>query len=392
MKAITQTIIVTIALSLLSAGLVPANNVSGEEIQSAAVELQAQKAQLEKNKADLAVALAQAQISQPAAPVLPTTPAPTVPPESSPSVAASSPSVAAVERNIYELTDTLSFGSQAGSGDMVLVIPSEQTRMEDLIAINEDMNVMSRIFETNLEQGRITTARSGIFVSRRDPFGTLLGGSRGEIQSMYLQGYGALFLLKVDFPLSPSSDVQEEEKEPKKEEQGDPVWQQMRREIYEPENVSRRHKTDRPEEKFDPEKVENLKTTLIKILKHATNIRSLKPDESVVLTVTGSGGSTGTKVITATRAGENQVLVQQRDSDGKMITKLIQGTAKELNDIGLSSPMILVIRAKRSEIDAFAKGELDFDKFRGRVQVLTYPLLGGALGSFSSPSQNIGLY
>jgi len=386
MKAITQTIIVTIALSLLSAGLVPANNVSGEEIQSAAVELQAQKTQLEKSQAEFAAALAQAQISQPAAPVLPTTPAPTVPPESS-------PSVAAVERNIYELTDTLSFGSQTGSGDMVLVIPSEQTRMEDLIAINEDMNVMSRIFETNLEQSRITTARSGFFGSRRDLLvGTYLAGGRGGIQSMYLQGYGALFLLKVDFPLSPSSDVQQDEKKPEKEEQGDPVWQQTRREMYEPENVNKRRKTERPEEKYDPEKVENLKTTLIKTLKHAANIQSLKPDESVILTVTGSGGSTSAKIIAATRAGENQVLVQQRDSDGKMITKLIQGTAKELNDIGLSSPTILVIRAKRSEIDAFAKGELDFDKFRGRVQVLTYPLLGGALGSFSSPSQNIGLY
>jgi hypothetical protein len=209
---------------------------------------------------------------------------------------------------------------------------------------------------------------------------------------MYLQGYGALFLLKVDFPLSPSSDIQQEEKEPTKEEQGDPVWRKTRSEIYEPENVGRRRKTERPEEKYDPEKVENLKTTLIKTLKHAANIRSLKPDESVVLTVTGIGGSAGAKIIAATRAGENQVLVQQRDSDGNTITKLIQGTGKELNDIGLSSPTILVIRAKRPEIDAFAKGELDFDKFRGRVQVLTYPLLSGALGSFNSPSQNIGLY
>lgn len=209
---------------------------------------------------------------------------------------------------------------------------------------------------------------------------------------MYLQGYGALFLLKADFPLSPSSDVQEEEKEPKKEEQGDSVWRQMRQEMYEPEKADRRHRTNRPEEKYDPEKVENLKTTLIKALKHATNIRNLKPDESVVLTVTGIGGSTSAKIIAVTRAGENQVLVQERDADGKMITKLIQGTGKELNDIGLSSPTILVIHVKRSEIDAFAKGELDFDKFRERVQVLTYPLLSGVVGSSISSSRNIGLY
>jgi hypothetical protein len=385
MKTLTQTIIVTVVLSFLATGVVSAKNVSDAEIQTTAVELQAQKAQLEQQKAEIAAVLAQASTSQPDVPV-----PPTIPTRTAPSPLTPLPPVAAVDQSIYELTNALSFGSQAGSGDMVLVIPSGQTSTEDLIAINEDMNVMSRIFETNLEQGRITTSRSGFFISRRDPFGTYLGGGRGGIQSMYLQGYGALFLLKVDFPLSPSSDVQQEEKEPKKEEQGDPVWRQTRREIYEPENVSRRHKTDRPEEKFDPEKVENLKTTLIKTLKHATNIRSLKPDESVILTVTGSGGSTGAKIIAATRAGENQVLVQERDADGKTITRLIQGT--ELNDIGLSSPAILVIRAKRSEIDAFAKGELDFDKFRARVQVLTCPLLSGADESYmSAPAHNIGI-
>jgi hypothetical protein len=199
--------------------------------------------------------------------------------------------------------------------------------------------------------------------------------------------------MKVDFPLTPPPDMQDDEKETIKAEKGDPVWQQMRREIYEPDKVDRRRRTDRPEEKYDPEKVENLKTTLIKALKHATNIRSLKPDESVVLTVTGIGGSTSAKIIAVTRAGENQVLVKERDTDGKMITRLIQGTGKELNDIGLSSPAILVIRAKRSEIDDFAKGNLDFDKFRERVQVLTCPLLSGAVGSIDSLSQqNIGLY
>jgi hypothetical protein len=282
-----------------------------------------------------------------------------------------------VNRNIQYLTNALSFGPQAGSGNMVLVIPSGQIKTEDLISINEDMNVMSRIFEKNLEQDRITTARGNFFGSRYDPFVTYLGGSRGDIQSMYLQGYGALFLLKVDFPLSPSPDVQQEQQETKKEEQGDPVWRQMRQEIYEPENVNRRRRTEKPEEKYDPEKVENLKTTLIKTLKHATNIRSLKPDESVILTVTGSGEVAGTKIIATTATGRNnqQVIVQQKDADGKMTTRILQGNT--LDEVGLSSPTVLVIRAKKSDIDAFAKGELDLDKFRTSVQMFSYPYLGG---------------
>jgi hypothetical protein len=383
MKTLTQTIFVTVALTLLTACVVTARNVSDEEIQAADVELQVQKAQLEQSKAEFAAALAQAQIVQPAAPVLPTTPMPATPTQ-----------VTEASDNIYTLTTQgLSYGLQSGSTGTVLVIPSGQTKTEDLLTINEDMSVMSRIFEKNIEQAQLTMARGSIFVSRQNTLSTFLGGGRGEIQSIYLQDYGALFLMKVDFPLTPPPDMQDDEKETIKAEKGDPVWQQMRREIYEPDKVDRRRRTDRPEEKYDPEKVENLKTTLIKALKHATNIRSLKPDESVVLTVTGIGGSTSAKIITTTRTGENQVLVQERDADGKTITRLIQGTGKELNDIGLSSPAILVIRAKRSEIDDFAKGNLDFDKFRERVQVLTCPLLSGAVGSIDSPSQqNIGLY
>ncbi|MFC1793891.1 hypothetical protein ACFL3Q_09925, partial [Planctomycetota bacterium] len=113
----------------------------------------------------------------------------------------------------------------------------------------------------------------------------------------------------------------------------------------------------------------------IKALKHAANIRSLKPDESVILTVTGSSKATGTTITSTMFSGGNQILLQERTTDGKMMTKVVTGSA--LDDIG-SSPAILVIRTKKSDIDAFAKGDLDFDQFRQRVQLLTCPLLGGA--------------
>ena len=364
MKALTQTIIVIVALSLLAAGVVPANNVSDEEIR-AAVELQVKKAEREQQKAEIAAALAQARTSKPAAPVLPSITSPASPTEPA-SV------VAAIDR-LLAVQDRLS--SRSGSTGTVLVIPSEQTRTEDLLTINEDMSVMSRIFEKNIEQARISTARGDIFVSRQDPFSMLMGTGRGGIQSMYLQGYGALFLMKVDFPLTPSPDVQDDEKKTQTAEEGDPVWQQIRREMYEPENVDRRRRTDRPEEKYDVEKVENLKTTLIKALKHAANIRSLKPDESVILTVAGSSEATGTIITSERIPGGNQVLITERVADGKTRTSIVQGIS--LDDIGLSSPSILVIRTKKSDIDQFAKGDLDFDQFRQRVQLLTCPYLGG---------------
>jgi hypothetical protein len=295
---------------------------------------------------------------------------PPAPAESAPAQAL--PTLPSVNNNIYSLTKSLSYGSRFDSTGTVLVIPSEQTRTEDLIKINEDMNVMSRIFEKNLEQDRITTVHSSIFVSRRDTFATLLGGSRGEIQSMYLQGYGALFLMKVDFPLSPPTDIQEEEQEPQKAEEGDQVWAQVKQEMYEPEKADRRRRTDRPEEKYDAEKVENLKTTLIKALKHAANIRVLKLDESLILSITGSGVSD--RIVSIQEiSGTNQTVVV-KESGGQKTTKVYVGLPE---DIESSSPTMLVIRAKKSDIDAFAKGGLDLNQFRQHVQILSYPLLSG---------------
>ena len=125
--------------------------------------------------------------------------------------------------------------------------------------------------------------------------------------------------------------------------------------------------------KYDAEKVEKLKTTLIESLKHAANIRILKPDESVILSITGSGISSGKIVSMVALPGTDQTLVVQEKGGGK-ITKVYTGGYPD--DLQLSSPTVLVIRAKKSDIVSFAKGGLNLDSFRQRIQILSYPLLG----------------
>lgn len=345
MKTLNRTIIAILALSLLVAGFASANNAPVPVTPSTA---------------------SPAPVPTPPTPVPPTVP--------------TSVSVSAVNDDMYGLALGLPYGSRSAGADSVLVIPTGQIGTEEIITINEDMSVMSRIFQKNLEQNRISMTYGSIFPSRRrNVILPLLGGGRGQIQSMYLQGYGALFMMKVDFPLSPSPDAQQEKEQTQKEPEGDSVWREMRREMYEPHKVERGRKTDQQGEKYDAEKVENLKTTLIKALKHASNIRSLKPDESVILMITGSGESTGAIITSARRLhGENQVIVQQKNADGKTVTRLVQGS--DLDNIGSATPSILVLRAKKSEIDTFAEDQVDFDRFRQVVQVLTYPLLSGATG------------
>ena len=365
MKTLTGTLTVIAALILLATVVAPAQNASSGQIRY--------DSDINSGEAGVAVVLAQPRTSRPVTP----SPAPTPPTPATPTPP-TLPTSVSVDLVSNDLVRSLSFRSRPGSAGMVLVIPSEKTSTEDLIKINEDMNVMSRIFGKNLEENRITTARGSMFFSRGDTYGTLLGSSRGGIQSMYLQGFGALFMLKVDFPLSPSPDVQQEEKETQKAERGDPVWQETRQEMFEPGKAVRNRRADRPESKYDAEKVENLKATLIKSLKHAANIRCLKQDESVILTITGGGESAGTKISAINVTGNNQVIVEEKSADGKSTMRIVNGT--ELDDIGMSSPAVLVIRTKKSDIDEFAKGDLDFDKFRQRIQLLTYPLLGTADG------------
>jgi hypothetical protein len=137
------------------------------------------------------------------------------------------------------------------------------------------------------------------------------------------------------------------------------VWEQTRQEIFEPMDVKGKRDYFHHEEEqgYDAEKVEELKDKLIKALKHAANMRNLKPEEWVILTVIG---------------GEGQPISVLRSIS--IVTKSANIVADSPLPIetGFSSPAVLTIRVKKSDAVAFSKGELDFDQFRQRVQIFTY--------------------
>jgi len=378
-KALTQTIIVFVAVNLTTAGFALAQNVTEEESQPASkeavvaekeIEIERKKAEIEakvaQKEAEIAVELQkqlegtkqleaakkqmQAQLRQLLAErkqleVIPSMPA--------------MPSIPNVNIPLW----------QHSGGGAVLVIPAAELKGEDLAAITEDMSVMSRIFENKLSQARLTTARGSLFVVL-DPFS---GHNSGTIEAIFLDDYGALFVMKVNVLLSPPPEAPEEKET--EEEDTDPLWTQMRQEIYAPEEADRRRRTDdRPEEKYDAEKVEEMKETLIKTLKHATNIRGLKPDQSVILTVIGDQSQYAT---TITRSYVFSGGSRGRSSSmGRSTGRRAPGT-----ETGSFLPTVLTICAKKSDIDAFAKGELSFDQFRERTRIFTSYAKVGKEGS-----------
>ena len=363
-KAFTQTIIVFVAINLITSGFALAQNAPDEasreealaarkqmeaaqkEAEVAQKQMEVAQKEMETKEKKLQAQLKQLLVAQKQAKIFPSFPADITIDKTVPRV------------RIQGLP------WQHSSGGAVLVIPAAQMKIENLAAITEDMTVMSRIFDTKLSQAHLTTGR-GSWVLGVDPLS--FGRDSRTTEAIYLEGYGALFLMKVNVLLSAPPETQQEKKT--EEEDTDPLWTQMRQEMYAPQDT-RRRRTDRPEEKYDAEKVEDLKETLIKTLKHAANIRALKPDESVILTVIGKAGQSATSAI------------ERLYEEGHSRHIITTTRAKT----GFSSPAVLTIRTKKSDIDAFANGTLSFDQFTQKILLLSYSYLGGNIGGGPSRS------
>jgi hypothetical protein len=266
------------------------------------------------------------------------------------------------------------YPTKSSYGEAVLVIPSTLMKPEELLAITEDMNIMARIFNKQLKNANLIQNRNydGYFYALKSGIdrGVLTNIFDGRdslaTETMYLEGFGALFLMKVGFPLIAPPKVEEKESE----DGTDKVWQQTKKEIYMPHLVKKSSVPTLSLQPYDPAKVEKLKKTLISALKHASNIRALKQDQWVILTVTGS---------VTNELG--MVFLDGQNIEVKLDENGLATTASPL-------PAVLTICVKKSDIDAFAKGELDFENFRQRTKIFTTFAKFGSEGLAAEPKMD----
>ncbi len=192
--------------------------------------------------------------------------------------------IAEYEAEYLQLVEALRGRGRPGRGTAPpLVIPSGKTDPADLAAIVEDLAVMSRLLGKALERDLPKDYRQPPTPGSRIIFYPDYERIRPQQgpQPVYLQGYGALFVTSIKFPLvSPPTQKHEEDKE-----EADSAWERARREVYGPPELPRPSGPAGPT--YDAEKVEALKRTLLAALKHASNMRGLKPDESVAIAVLG---------------------------------------------------------------------------------------------------------
>jgi hypothetical protein len=281
-------------------------------------------------------------------------------------------------------------------GRKVLVIPDSEVKPEELDAITQDLLVMSHILD---ERFREPSTIKGMFTD----FGDFFGRDSRKTEAIYIQGYGTLFLMEVNFTFTPPPKSQEQEDEETAEDV-DPTWQRAKQKIFSPRGLGGGSDFV-SKEKYSAEKIDQLKTELIRTLKHAANIRNLKPDEWVILTVIGQGRQAGefyedyyrspaprTRTPRDRRSsrGEAKVGAYGGSMTGGMSMSMggmmggmagggygIGGYGGGMGGggyggMGFPSVTILTIRAKKTDVDDYAKGEFDFDEFGQKVQIFTY--------------------
>jgi hypothetical protein len=251
---------------------------------------------------------------------------------------------------------------------------------------------MSHIFDEKFKE---PSTIKGMFTD----FGDFFGRDSCETEAIYIQGYGTLFLMEVNFTFTPPPKSQEQEDEETAEDV-DPTWQRARQQIFSPKGLRSEFVS---EEKYSAEKIDQLKTELIRTLKHAANIRNLKPDEWVILTVIGQGRQPGefhedyyrSAAPRSNYSSSYSTSSQSSSSEGGgYAASRSSGVAGgyggmggfgggvygggggfgggSYGEMGPPSATVLTIRAKKSDVDDFAKGELDFEQFQQKVQIFMY--------------------
>lgn len=226
----------------------------------------------------------------------------------------------------------------AGGAPRTLVLPGAELKTEEADRLGEDLGVMSRILEKSIGKGpnRAEHGWSGVFLG---------GGPSPGPDAMYLDGFGALFLLRVDFPLvAPAKG-----KSAKEPAAADRTWEETRRELREGGTGEVRIwdtfavKT-LPE--FDDGRVKELRDALVGAFKHASNLAGVKADENVAVTVFGPlAVNDDQPLMTSNRRGRVEVI----DGNGK-------------------AGSMLTLRAKKADIDAWATGKLSDEEFGKKVR------------------------
>lgn len=267
-----------------------------------------------------------------------------------------------MQQEVKSLKNHVRYIGRRVTGGKSLVVRSSDMTPPEQKNLEEDLAVMTHILDKALsdrfaddQSARVAMGINVTFVPGEHP-----------MRSLYLDGYGALFFVNVNFPLlaPPAAKNVEKEKPPT-----DSTWEEARQELY--GQPAGRTSESRSHPEYDATKVKELKDALLDSMKDASNIRGIQPDESITVCVIGA--PVGAPKHTATGSGGGGS--QSADSDyaqAIMEFDRTMGSFPGARDDAGENKTTLTIRVRKADCEAFAKGKLTADEFRNKAVIRIY--------------------
>jgi hypothetical protein len=250
------------------------------------------------------------------------------------------------------------YGTRPAANGTVTLIEFSAVDPKSQDTIEEDLNVMSLLFQKKLEQ--IASENSLTF---KMGIPLLLRSGQRRIDSLYLEGFGAIFNLRVNLPLMPPpvSKTNETDQFASTNE-----WSQARAEFYGTADAAWTSSTMASGAMpYDAEQVDALRGAILEILRQASNIRCLKPEESIVVTI--QGGERALSRYTPDQPGWEGARSAVDPAAGQPV---IDNVPNAKDRAGRKT--LMTFRVKKSDVDAFAKGQINTEQFQQKTAIFTY--------------------
>lgn len=275
----------------------------------------------------------------------------------------------------------VSSSRSSGSSVPPVVIQFGSKNPDAIASMEEDLAVMTHIIDGALDRmgDDVPDEKMGI---------KLYYASGGKsVRALYLENFGPLFMVKVNFPVHAPAST--EAKAP--EQPDDSEWNRARQSIFGQNDT--RWTGAGSGVPYEAERVEALKKQLVAALKNASNMKGVKADEHVTVTVFGApaaiGGEARTRK-TSTQTSVSRFGAGQADRDRALADRerVLADRERAASGIQIENARtslqgtVLTLRIKKSEIDAAGKD--DADALAKKAQVSTYAGNGHGLSSVNS--------
>lgn len=243
-------------------------------------------------------------------------------------------------------------------------------------AMEEDLTIMTRLLEKAFDQlGEApTVSKLGLQL--------LFSGERRSVRASYLEGFGALFMVKVNFPVFGAPKTAQRPAENSAATKAESEWEQAKRELaggFSENSILGEINMVASTPQFDEAVVGSLTGAIVQTLKNGGNIRGIRPEESIAVTIFGSPSGADAPI----RFGVFNSAPPSAEGEAGF-SGVLNVLAHDYNAATAPRCTVLTLRVKRADVDALNNGEISTEQFQSRVTNHAYVGNGHGITSLNS--------